>query len=179
MRACCSKWGVLSDPPFVGVVFGTMTLTCGMSYRYLLDDPRLVPYLVAACASPLVVALLVTVALLGARRGIVAWLAGLPFDVGNVNGLLNGVAGKLQVRFVDKAPPRDDFNEELERIETTVFAMGYGDDEPTVDVALGVVDSKLSLARSNYRRYLRVRAIVDEVLVPMHRNYPISNVWVC
>jgi hypothetical protein len=184
MNASTSPLGVVADPAIAGVPSAVLFVAY-LAARSRDAAPDVVALLGALAVAPLVLALLATVALLGARGRVVAWLARLPFPLENVNGLLNGVGVELEVRFEPTPaggaawpPSRDELNAALERVSGDAFVTTIGDDEPTLDVRIGVLDSKLNPARSNHLRYERVRAICDEVLAPLAASRPIASVRV-
>ena len=47
-----------------------------------------------------------------------------------------------------------------------------------LEIRIGVIESKRNPSASNYRRYKRVVALVDQVLVPLSATHPILDVWV-
>ena len=105
---------------------------------------------------------------------MVAWLAEQPFEIENVNALLNGVAQNVVVRFHDEPPERNALNELLEAIDPDCFALGYAEEEPEVEVRIGVLDSKWNPSGANHRRYARVQAIV-RTLASLHGEHPIRS----
>jgi hypothetical protein len=175
MRASCSPLGPLTDPMIVGAATAVLVMLAGALYGGAGATMR--NLLVGAAGVPIALALVVSIAQLNSRARVIDWLASLPFPVENVNGLLNGVATHLRVRFADaeSLPQREELNELLDPIDPNCFALEFED----ADVALriGVLDSKYNPARSSYLRYLRVRAITA-VLLPMHERHPIRDVWV-
>ena len=54
----------------------------------------------------------------------------------------------------------------------------YNEEARTVGIRIGVVDSKRNPAASNHRRYARVVALVEQVLVPLAERHPIASVRV-
>ncbi|MGK4004583.1 hypothetical protein WMF31_18260 [Sorangium sp. So ce1036] len=197
MNASASRWGVLTDPPVVSLATGVFLFALlGALGRDA--GPTLVRALGALAAAPIAVAVVASVALRGARREVVAWLARQPFPVENMNAVLNGLGEALEVTFAARAPGapgaayRDaseaspaaavpetaQLNAELEKVHPDVFVTGGVEDARTLDIRIGVVDSKRNPAVTNHRRYVRVRAIVERVLVPLAERYPIQSVRV-
>jgi hypothetical protein len=178
MKASTSALGVWSDPPLIGLA-GAVTVSSALLVARFVATPvpswalwgfALLPFAVGICA---------TLALSGARRKVVDWLGSLPFPLENANGLLNGVGQNLRIRFRASRPSREELDEALRQIHEECFALEFYDQEPEVDVRIGVLDSKLNPARANHRRYLRVQAILGRALVPLSERYPIEHVWVC
>src|SRR5262245_61763765 len=80
MNATTSPSGILCDPPVVAVCMAPLVLVLLGAIQ--LDASRgVVGALGALLALPLVVAIGVSLALLGARRRVIEWLGGLPFPV--------------------------------------------------------------------------------------------------
>ena len=46
----------------------------------------------------------------------------------------------------------------------------------TIEVRIGVLESKGNPSASNFQRYARVQALVERVLVPLSEQYPIIQV---
>jgi hypothetical protein len=177
MRAATSPLGVLTDPPWIGVVESVLVI--GAIVAYQTGAVTALPALYALVSVPLLVALGANLALLGARAKVVTWLAGVPFPIDNVNGLLNGVAQHLLLRFEGKPPSRDVLNERLESVHPDCFALEFHPEEPEVEVRIGVLDTKLNPVGAQYRRYSRVQLLVEQCLVPLHAEHPIESVRVC
>jgi hypothetical protein len=192
MNATTSRWGALSDPAIAGVPTAVFFVAF-LAARSRELDPGVISALGVLSLVPAAVALVATLALSGARRRVVEWLATLPFPLENVNGLLNGIGAELEVRFageprrgVDPAPGGDDpaatpawppsreeLNALFEAVSPDVFVTTIAEDERVLSVRIGVVDSKFNPARTNHQRYARVRAICDAVLVPLSARMPI------
>jgi hypothetical protein len=186
MRAATVPWGPLSDPALCAVAVAVAVAFAAFG----LGAPRL---RLAVVLAPIAAGVLADVAALRARRRVVDWLAALPFPVENVNALLNGVGSKLLVHFAAGAPDRASLNAMLERVHEDSFALEYlvegaaavpgsgyraASGPETVEVAIGVPDSKLNPSRAAYRRYRRVRALVDDCLVPLDQTHRIVGVWI-
>jgi len=177
MCAATSPQGVLTDPSVVGATAAVLAIIAVALYQTVLA-PEQVFVIYAAVALPVVLAAAAWLSLLGARKKVVSWLAGLPFSVENVNSLLNGVGQNLVIRFAQQPPDRDVLNDRLERIYPDCFALEYAAEEPEVEVRVGVIDSKLNPASATHRRYVRVHRLIDEALVPMSEDHPIEVVFV-
>lgn len=190
MNATTSPYGVLCDPAFVAVA--TAPLFLAFLGALELDASKGVVWAFGALfALPFAVALVVSAALLGSKRRVVDWLAGVPFPIENMNAVLNGLGDAIEVTFVADCPKSTELNQELDKVATEVFVMRAPDIEPdapqasdgkvtpastpenVVEIRIGVVDSKRNPAGSNHRRYERVRAIVGAVLVPLHARFKI------
>jgi hypothetical protein len=120
MKASTSPLGVWSDPPLIGLAGAVTVLSALLCARFVaapipawaLWGLALLPFGVGVCA---------TVALAGARARVVDWLASLPFPVGNVNGLLNGVGQNLRIRFKASRPTAEELDELLRQVDEGVF----------------------------------------------------------
>jgi len=177
MCAATSPRGLLTDPPIVGVT-AAILLTVAIALYQTVLEPEQVYVIYAAVALPVGLAALVWLSLLGARKQVVTWLAGLPFPVENVNALLNGVGQNLLIRFAAEPPERDDLNSLLEQVHVDYFALEYAEEEPEIEVRIGVLDSKWNPAAANYRRFARTKRLVEDCLVPLAKDHPIEKVRV-
>lgn len=177
MNASTSRWGVLTDPPLVSLASGAfLLLLLGALSRDV--GPSAARVLGALVFAPVAVALAVSLALRGARREVVAWLARQPFPVENLNAVLNGLGEALEITFAGAVPDTAEINAELDKVHSDVFVTGGVEDARSLDVRIGIVDSKRNPAVTNHRRYVRVREIVERALVPLAERYPIQSVRV-
>ncbi len=186
MNASTSPFGVLGDPASAGVPTAIFFVAYLVA-RSRDAAPDVVRSLGLLSFAPLLVVVVSSLALIGARARVIAWLAGLPFPLENVNALLNGIGSELEVRFADPADPapasdwppsREATNALLDAVSPDVFVMSIGEEERVLEVRIGVIDSKLNPARSNHQRFARVRAICERVLVPLSTTRPILSVRV-
>jgi hypothetical protein len=181
MNATTSPWGVLTDPSMVGLA--TAPAAIGLLAAVRLDAaPGLVTGLGLLAAVPATVAVILALTLTHARGRVVDWLATLPFPVENLNAVLNGLGESLEVTFPARGPDVKELNAALDLVspECFVFKSGEADAaEPHVfEVRIGVVDSTRNPSASNHQRFLRVQAIVREVLIPLAERHPIAEVRV-
>jgi hypothetical protein len=182
MNATTSPLGVLTDPSIVGLATALLAIALLAAFR-LEAAPALITVLSAIAVVPLAVGVAVALSLAGARAKVVAWLAGLPFPVENLNAVLNGLGESLEVTFRDSAPDVKELNAALDRVSPECFVgqgAGQGAEQrddgerpPVVELHIGVVDEKRNPSGSNHRRFLRVRALVEEVLLPLVERHPI------
>lgn len=175
MNATTSPLGVAGDPP-VAAAATAVLLVAYLAARQSDASPIVQQVLLILTGVPLAIAILIAIALLGARRRVVAWLAGLPFPVENMNAVLNGLGDGLEITFKDSVPGTPELNAKLDEIHTDCFVTDSKD--AIVVVRIGVVDSKRNPAASNHRRYQRVIELVERVLVPLHGAHPIETVRV-
>lgn len=175
MNATTSPLGVAGDPPVTAAITAVF-LVAYLAARQSDAAPLVQQVLLVLAGLPVAAAILVPLALLGARRRVVAWLAGLPFPVENMNALLNGLGDGLEVTFRGAVPETPQLNAKLDEIHADCFVTDSKDQ--TVTIRIGVVDSKRNPAASNHRRYERVLELVERVLVPLHEGRPIDVVRV-
>lgn len=180
MKATTSRYGVLMDPPMValetGVLFVIMLAALQLGVLVVI-----VKVLAALAALPTLIAVGMTFAMSGARARVIDWLASVPFPVENMNAVLNGVGELLEVTFKNGGPTSAELNKELDRVHPDTFVTKVTPEEGTpeiIEIRIGVVDSKRNPAGTNHQRYERVRAIVDQVLVPLSQRSPITEVRV-
>lgn len=176
MRATTSPWGPLTDAYLVGVPTALLTLGAAIAGGLGWRPGEALPLVIAACASPLICSLVASVAIGDARSRVVAWLASVPFDVVNVNGLLDGVGDALIVRFAGVMPPRAELDALLRGVHPDVFALLYDEQDNEVGIKIGVLDNPRNPTVAHRRRYLRVQRIVADVLLPLHETKGIHSV---
>jgi hypothetical protein len=179
MNATTSPWGMLTDASIVGAATAPALVALLVAVR-VEAAPALITALEAVAALPLVVAVVLSLALTGARALVIDWLAALPFPLENVNGLLNGVGETLEITFRGERPGDAELNGALDEVSEDCFVADNAAEgrRPWTEIRIGVVDSKRNPAASNHRRYQRVRAIVSRVLVPLSERFPIVEVRV-
>ncbi|WP_437493480.1 hypothetical protein WME75_20660 [Sorangium sp. So ce1014] len=177
MNASTSRWGVLTDPPLVALA-SSVFLLAFLAALGRDVGPAVARPLGALVLAPIAVALVVSVALRGARRAVVAWLARQPFPVENLNAVLNGLGEGLEVTFAGAVPEAAELNAELDKVHPDAFVTGGVEDARALDIRIGVIDSKRNPAATNHQRYARVRELVERALVPLAERYPIQSVRV-
>lgn len=180
MKATTSRLGVLTDPPLIALASGVFLVTLLAALQF--GAPQVaVRVLTVLLGVPIAVAVIMTLALSGARGKVVSWLASVPFPVENMNAVLNGLGEMLDVTFKSGGPTSAELNKELDAVHPDVFVTKVTPEEGTVEqieIRIGVVDSKRNPSATNHERYERVRAIVDRVLVPLSARHPITEVRV-
>lgn len=184
MNATTSRWGVLTDPSVVGVCTAPPFVALVAAMR-MEASPAVIMALEALSALPLFVAIVVSLSLMAARRRVVSWLASLPFPVENLNAVLNGLGESLEITFAGAPPEVAALNVEADRVSPECFVTRSGPEGPEsegeprwIEVRIGVVDSKYNPSGSNHARYENVRALVSEVLLPLGKKHPITEVRV-
>lgn len=184
MNASTSRWGLLTDPPILALVTGVFLIVFLASLRISALE-SFVPVFGVLAALPLVVGVVVSLGLVGARARVIDWLAGLPFPIENLNAVLNGLGEELEVTFVESYPKAAEINVSLDAVSADTFVTRSPDGinpapasagRPVIEVRIGVIDSKRNPTASNHQRYARVRALVDTVLVPLHAQHAVAEV---
>jgi hypothetical protein len=186
MNAATSRWGVVTDPPVLALATGFFLILLLASLRISAVE-SLVPLFAALTATPVALGILVSLSLLGARRRVIDWLAGLPFPVENLNAVLNGLGDGMEITFVSRCPPAAQVNPLLDAVSPDAFVTRSPESAPAaegapppdqsmLEVRIGVVDSTRNPSASNFQRYERVRALIDTVLVPLHQTHPVLEV---
>jgi hypothetical protein len=179
MNATTSPVGMITDPPLVAAA--TAVLLIAFLAALNMAGGPLATALGVLAATPFAAALLVSVALLGARRRVVDWLSSVPFPVENMNAILNGLGETLEVTLAggDGArPTTPELNAELDAVNPDAFVTKFEEGDSAIEIRIGVVDSKRNPARSNHQRFVRVKEIVERVLVPLSKKCPIAVVRV-
>lgn len=177
MNATTSPLGQIVDPPIVAVATGVLLIAFLAALRSD-ASPEITRALGALAATPFLLAVLCSLALIGARGKVIDFLAKLPFPVENMNAVLNGLGEGLEIEFEGEPPSAKDLNEALDHVSPDAFVTDELADQKVVVVRVGVVDSKRNPAKTNYQRWRRVVRIVEEVLVPLHDKRPIARVRV-
>jgi hypothetical protein len=177
MKATTSPLGMLTDPALVGAA-SAIAVVALLAALERGASALAIRALEGLLVVPLAVAVVVTLALSGARAKLVAWLGALPFSVDNMNAVLNGVGDELVVVFEGEPPASPELNARLDAVHPDCFVTKHEPAERTVEIRIGVVDSKRNPASSNHARFARVRRLLDEVLVPLAREHAIVDVRV-
>jgi hypothetical protein len=143
-------------------------------------DPSSLYGVLAAAAVPLAASATLSVTLAGSRRKVVAWLASLPFPIENVNSLLAGLGDTIEVFFKHgaKIPSRSALQPELDQVSDDVLYVKERADERSIEIRLGIIDSKRMPLWTNHLRWRRLVLVVERTLVPLARTCPIRKVLV-
>jgi hypothetical protein len=130
-----------------------------------------------AVAFPFVVSATVSFKLRGTRDKVVAWLTTLPFPVDNLNALLAGVGDTVELVFAPGAamPARTDLQPRLETVSDDILLVKERPDERTVEIKLGVIDSKRVPLYTNYQRWKRLCEVTEKVFAPLAQQTPIER----
>jgi hypothetical protein len=180
MNATTSRYGVLTDPSVVAAL-SAVGLIAFLGALQVGASTTVVYALAGLMGAPLALALLTMIGLLGSRRRVVDWIASVPFPVENMNAVMNGLGEFLEVTFKEGGPTAPVLNAELDKVHPDCFVMKVTPEEgvpEVIELRIGVIDSKRNPASSNYKRYERVKVIVERALVPLSEKYPIVEVRV-
>ena len=179
MNATPSPLGPFSDFMPASILSGALVMGGFFGIRRSTDASSL--YVVLALATvPLVASALLSASLRGARAKVVAWLCTVPFPVDNLNALLAGLGDTIEIVFVPGAelPSRATLQPRFDAISDDVLLVKERPEERTVEVRLGVIDSKRLPLRTNHARWNRFVEVTEKVLVPLTRSSAIERVHV-
>jgi hypothetical protein len=167
---------MFTDPPIVCAGLAVVVLLSVIFYNLDVIHRGQLPFVYVAISLPVLLAIGVNASLSGARKMVVTWLGELPFPVDNMNALLNGVGQHVVVRFGGPPPEREHLTDLLDEVHTDCFALEFHEAEPEVELVIGVPDSKINPAMASFHRFVRVRQMIDDCLVPLSEQHAIE--WV-
>jgi hypothetical protein len=176
MNATPSPLGPLSDFITVSIV-SSFILGVGLFVIRHSSDPAALYAVLAATAVPFVVCAVVSFMLHRMRANVVAWLTTLPFAVDNLNALLAGVGDTVELVFTEGTamPARADLQPRLETVSEDVLLVKERPDERTVEIRLGVIDSKRVPLYTNHQRWKRFCEVTEKIFVPLAKQSPIER----
>ena len=177
MNATPSKLGPFSDLMAASILAGALVAVGFFAIRRSSDAAAL--YAVLALATvPLVASLILSASLAGSRAKVIAWLCSVPFPVDNLNALLAGLGDTIEIVFAPGAdlPSRATLQPRLETISEDVLLVKERPEERTLEVRLGVIDSKRLPLRTNHARWNRFIDVTEKVLVPLSQKTAIERV---
>jgi hypothetical protein len=179
MNATPSPRGAWCDLTVASVLSGVL-LVVGLFAIRKSTDPRLASLVLVVAALPLSASFLLSLTLGGSRGTVVRWLASLPFPIENMNALLAGLGDTIEVVFEPGAdlPTRSSFQPTLDAISDDVVYVNERPDERTIEIRLGIIDSKRMPLRTNHLRWRRIVEVVERVLVPLSKTTPIRKVHI-
>jgi hypothetical protein len=180
MNAATSRWGILTDLTLMSAISAVpIVLVVRQAGADELFSPLSYALLGIAFA-PIALSVAVGIALRDARERVVDWLAAQPFPVENVNAILVGLTDEMEVVFdrskPRKMPTREEVQRRLEALSPDALATAADPKEMRLELKVGVVESKRLPLQSAHARWRMFQRIVEEVLVPMHREHPIVHV---
>jgi hypothetical protein len=179
MNATPSPLGAWSDLTLASALSGAILLIALFAIRRS-GDPASLYVALGVAAVPPIVSGLFSLSLRGSRKTVVAWLRSVPFPIDNMNALLAGLGDTIEVFFDAGAalPTRADLQPKLEAISDDVLLVKERADERSLEIRLGVIDSKRMPLLTNHRRYVRLVQVVEGALVPLSKSAPIRRVLV-
>jgi hypothetical protein len=158
---------VLSSVLVMGGLFGIRRST----------DPAALYTVFAVAAVPLLASALLSAWLRDSRTKVVGWLCTLPFPVDNLNALLAGLGDTLEIVFAPGAelPTRAALQPRLEAVSEDVLLVKERPEERTLEIRLGVIDSKRMPLRTNHQRWKRLVDLIEKAIVPLGKSNAIER----
>jgi hypothetical protein len=179
MNATPLAFGPYSD--FMAASILSSALVAGGFFAVRRSTDASALYAVLALATvPLIASALLSISLRGARAKVVAWLCSVPFPVDNLNALLAGLGDTIEIVFARgvELPSRATLQPSLDAISDDVLLVKQRPEERTVEVRLGIIDSKRLPLHTNHARWKRFVEVTEKVLVPLSQNGAIERVRV-
>jgi hypothetical protein len=179
MNATPSPLGAFSDLMLASAVSALVVFVGFIAIRRSTDATPVYVTLGVACL-PLFASGVLSTSLRGSRTLVVRWLCSLPFPVENLNALLAGLGDTIEVVFEPGAelPKRETLQPRLDEVSDDVLLVKERPDERSIEIRLGIIDSKRIPLRTNHWRWTRFVEVVERVLVPMSKRAPIEKVHV-
>ena len=176
MNATPSPLGPLSD--FINASFvSAIIIAIGLFAIRRSSDPAALYAVLGAAAVPFALCAIVSFKLRGTREEVVAWLTTLPFPVDNLNALLAGLGDTVELVFApDTAmPARADLQPRLETVSDDILLVKERPEERTVEIRLGIIDSKRVPLYTNHQRWKRLCDVTEKVFAPLAKQRPIER----
>jgi len=176
MNATPSPLGPVSD--FISASFvSAVIFGIGLFVIRRSSDPASLYAVLGAVALPFVVSAIVSFKLRGTREKVVAWLTTLPFPVDNLNALLAGLGDTVELVFAPGTamPARVDLQPRLETVSDDILLVKERPEERTVEIRLGVIDSKRVPLYTNHQRWKRLCDVTEKVFAPLAKQSPIER----
>ena len=177
MNATPSPLGPLCDLMAASILSGALVVGGLYGIRRSTDASALYAVL-AVAAVPLLASLLLSATLRGSRAKVVGWLGTVPFPVDNLNALLAGLGDTVEIVFAPGVdlPTRAVLQPRLDAISEDVLLVKERPEEKTVEIRLGIIDSKRMPLRTNHQRWKRLVELMEKVVVPLGRSHTIERV---
>jgi hypothetical protein len=179
MNATPSPLGPLSDLGAASVLSGLIVVVGFFGIRRSSDSSLLYVVLGVALV-PLVVNAVLTALTRDSRAKVVAWLCTVPFPIDNLNALLAGLGDTVEIVMAPGTdlPTRAELQPRLDAISDDVLLVKERADHRVLEIRLGVIDSKRMPLRTNHQRWERLVAVMEKVLIPLHKTKPIERMIV-
>ena len=176
MNATPSPLGPFSDFIIASLV-SSVIIGVGLFVIRHSSNPAALYAVLGAVAVPFVVCAVVSFKLRDTRDKVVAWLTTLPFPVDNLNALLAGLGDTVELVFTEGTamPARADLQPRLETVSEDILLVKERPDERTVEIRLGVIDSKRVPLYTNHQRWKRLCEVTEKIFVPLARQHPIER----
>jgi hypothetical protein len=176
MNATPSPLGPFSDFIIASLV-SSVIIGVGLFVIRHSSNPAALYAVLGAVAVPFVVCAVVSFKLRDTRDKVVAWLTTLPFPVDNLNALLAGLGDTVELVFTEGTamPARADLQPRLETVSEDILLVKERPDERTVEIRLGVIDSKRVPLYTNHQRWKRLCEVTEKIFVPLARQNPIER----
>jgi hypothetical protein len=177
MNATPSPLGPFSDLMAASILSGVIVVGGLFGIRRSTDASALDAVL-ALTTVPLLASGLLAVSLRGSRDKVVAWLSRMPFPVDNLNALLAGLGDTVEIVFAPGSdlPTRATLQPRLEAVSEDVLLVKERPEERTLEIRLGVIDSKRMPMRTNHQRWKRLVELMEKVVDAARQDGAIERV---
>jgi hypothetical protein len=177
MNATPSPLGPWSDLMPASVVSGLIIVVGFFAVRRSSGAPFVV---MALAALPLLVAGALTLVIGNSREKVVAWLGTVPFPIDNFNTLLVGLGDTIEIVFAPgvELPTRATLQPKLDSVSEDVLLVNERPQDRSVEIRLGVIDSKRFPLHTNHQRWNRFVTVMETVIVPLAKQAPIERLIV-
>jgi len=97
-----------------------------------------------------------------------------------MNALLAGLGDTIEVHFESgvSLPTRAVLQPKLDEVSDDVLLVKERPEEGSIEIRLGIIDSKRIPLRTNHLRWKRFVDVVEKTLVPMSKTSPIRKVLI-
>lgn len=174
MNAATSRYGIWCDFSLVFVLVAVLGVSLAGLYTAFPSMP--VAVAVVTLAIPIAISIFWHIALRNARMRVLDWVATIPFELRNLNGLLCGGGEEFEICFGEELPSRETVMVKLSCASTDTFVLEIDEESHVVRARLGVLVHKYNPYGEAYHRYARLQVVCEKALVPLHREYPIRCV---
>jgi hypothetical protein len=177
MKATPSPMGPWSDLMPASVLSGLIVVVGFFAVRRSSGAPFVV---IALAAVPLLVAGALVLSMRNSREKVVAWLCTVPFPIDNFNTLLVGLGDTIEIVFAQGAelPTRATLQPKLDAVSEDVLLVKERPEERSIEIRLGVIDSKRLPLHTNHARWKRFVTVMETVIVPLSKTAPIERMIV-
>jgi hypothetical protein len=176
MNATPSPLAPLCDLLGASTLSGALLMAGFFVIRHTQNTAALYVVLLVS-ASPLLMSLALSAFLRTTRARVVAWLVTLPFPVDNMNAILDGLGDTVEVEFAPdvELPDRASLQPQLDAVSEDVLLVKERPEERSLEIRLGIIDSKRFPLRTSHRRWERMVLLVTRVLIPLSQEKKIAR----